>query len=409
MENIFQHIYNPNEYRYYKVNYLYLFNMESAKSKKNDKLNSEIRQFFPTTNKRILKVIEPYLNEIDDNNYKLRERKIVDYKAKFEPSDHSEDGDDRKDEKSVASQGEVSEDFQITKKKKKLLNKKRPRKNSESISEEGLIEQCSDDNTSNYSANNDDLNDPNADYIELTDSRCLAKAKTEAIHTIYEAETEINRLEKEFYINESRISENKSRYPDFCIPICSDIREFKFKQLAEKQKELTGQLFDAIMMDPPWQLSSSQPTRGVAIAYDTLADNIITDIPVEQLQTDGFIFIWTINAKFKVTLDLIKGWGYRYCDEIVWIKQTVNGKIAKGHGYYLQHTKETCLIGIKGNPKYNKDVMTDVIFSKRRGQSQKPEEVYDIIEGLIPNGYYLEIFGRRNNLRNYWVTIGNEI
>jgi mRNA (2'-O-methyladenosine-N6-)-methyltransferase len=53
--------------------------------------------------------------------------------------------------------------------------------------------------------------------------------------------------------------------------------------------------------------------------------------------------------------------------------------------------------------------MIDVIFSKRRGQSQKPEEMYDIIEGLVPNGYYLEIFGRRNNLRNYWVTIGNEI
>lgn len=100
---------------------------------------------------------------------------------------------------------------------------------------------------------------------------------------------------------------------------------------------------------------------------------------------------------------------FRYCDEIVWIKQTVNGKIAKGHGYYLQHTKETCLIGIKGNPVYSKSVFGDVIFSKRRGQSQKPEETYDIIERLVPNGYYLEIFGRRNNLRNNWVTIGNEI
>jgi len=27
----------------------------------------------------------------------------------------------------------------------------------------------------------------------------------------------------------------------------------------------------------------------------------------------------------------------------------------------------------------------------------------------VPNGYYLEIFGRRNNLREKWVTIGNEI
>jgi mRNA (2'-O-methyladenosine-N6-)-methyltransferase len=382
--------------------------MESAKGKKNDDLNSDIRTFFPTTNKRILKVIEPYLNEINETNYKLRERKIVDYKAKFEPSDNEDDDEKGGDEECLMSHG--SEDFEINKKKKKLLNKKRSRKQQSEDNNSGgedLVEHCSDD-TSGLSEAGGDA-DSEVGYIELKDSRCLAKVKTEAIHTIYQAENEINKLEKEFFMNEGRISENKSRYPDFCIPICSDIREFKFTKLAEKQKELTGQLFDAIMMDPPWQLSSSQPTRGVAIAYDTLADSIITEIPVHQLQTDGFIFIWTINAKFKVTLDLIKGWGYKYCDEIVWIKQTVNGKIAKGHGYYLQHTKETCLIGIKGNPKYNKNVMTDVIFSRRRGQSQKPEEIYEIIEGLIPNGHYLEIFGRRNNLRNYWVTIGNEI
>jgi mRNA (2'-O-methyladenosine-N6-)-methyltransferase len=28
---------------------------------------------------------------------------------------------------------------------------------------------------------------------------------------------------------------------------------------------------------------------------------------------------------------------------------------------------------------------------------------------MIPNGRYLEIFARKNNLRNYWVSIGNEV
>jgi mRNA (2'-O-methyladenosine-N6-)-methyltransferase len=28
----------------------------------------------------------------------------------------------------------------------------------------------------------------------------------------------------------------------------------------------------------------------------------------------------------------------------------------------------------------------DVIFSERRGQSQKPEEVYELIEALVPKG-----------------------
>lgn len=66
---------------------------------------------------------------------------------------------------------------------------------------------------------------------------------------------------------------------------------------------------------------------------------------------------------------------------------------------------------------YNANVGRDLIFSERRGQSQKPNEIYEIIEEMIPQGklsllrqgFYLEIFGRRNNLRDRWVTIGNEL
>lgn len=52
---------------------------------------------------------------------------------------------------------------------------------------------------------------------------------------------------------------------------------------------------------------------------------------------------------------------------------------------------------------------SDVIYSERLGQSQKPLDIYELIERLVPNGYYLEVFGRRNNLRNDWMTIGNEL
>lgn len=33
--------------------------------------------------------------------------------------------------------------------------------------------------------------------------------------------------------------------------------------------------------------------------------------------------------------------------DIAWVKRTVNRKLAKCHGYYLQHAKETCFVGIK--------------------------------------------------------------
>ena len=90
-----------------------------------------------------------------------------------------------------------------------------------------------------------------------------------------------------------------------------------------------------ITIDPPWQLSSANPTRGVAIAYDTLNDKEILNIPFDKIQSDGFLFIWVINAKYRMALDMMKQYNYRLVDEIAWVKQTVNGKIAKGHGYYL--------------------------------------------------------------------------
>ena len=69
----------------------------------------------------------------------------------------------------------------------------------------------------------------------------------------------------------------------------------------------------------------------------------------------------------------MKKWNYKVVDSLAWVKSTINEKIAKGHGFYLQHAKETCIIGVKGNPpNINNGVSSDLIFSLRRGQSQKP-------------------------------------
>ena len=69
---------------------------------------------------------------------------------------------------------------------------------------------------------------------------------------------------------------------------------------------------------------------------------------------------------------------------------TVNRRMAKSHGYYLQHAKEVCLVGKKGSdpPGTRKCVGSDIIYSERRGQSQKPEEIYQLIEELVPNGTF---------------------
>ncbi|KAJ3036579.1 hypothetical protein HDV00_002539 [Rhizophlyctis rosea] len=204
---------------------------------------------------------------------------------------------------------------------------------------------------------------------------------------------------------EEDINYEEFEAPEWCVPIKANVLDFEWDELAATCQ------FDVISMDPPWQLASSAPTRGVAIGYQQLPDLLIERLPIEKLQTNGFIFIWVINNKYAKAFELMEKWGYTYVDDITWVKQTVNRRMAKGHGYYLQHAKETCLVGRKGTdpPGCKKGIGSDVIFSERRGQSQKPEELYEMIEELVPNGKYLEIFGRKNNLRDFWVTIGNEL
>src|SRR5690554_5032857 len=108
------------------------------------------------------------------------------------------------------------------------------------------------------------------------------------------------------------------------------------------------------------------------------------DLPVPRLQKNGFLFIWVINARYAFALEMFEKWGYTYnlfdlltlslVDDITWVKNTVNRRLAKGHGFYLQHAKETCLVGKKGvdPPGLQTNIGSDVLFGERRGQSQKP-------------------------------------
>ena len=44
-----------------------------------------------------------------------------------------------------------------------------------------------------------------------------------------------------------------------------------------------------------------------------------------------------------------------------------------------------------------------------RNKSQKPNEMYEIIEKMMPGSKKIELFARNNNLREGWLSIGNQI
>ena len=171
----------------------------------------------------------------------------------------------------------------------------------------------------------------------------------------------------------------------------------------------------------------------MTITYDCLDDATIAAIPLRAVQESGLLFLWVINSKYRTALNMIRDWGYRcvlWCcftarlvGDITWVKISSRGLLGHGNGHYLQHSKETCLVAMKGSnacvDPSKLGMINDIIFAKRKGQSQKPNEIYTLIESLVPEGrvcdfrsrvgFYLEVFGRWNNLRNNWVTIGNEL
>ena len=150
----------------------------------------------------------------------------------------------------------------------------------------------------------------------------------------------------------------------------------------------------------------------VTIKYESLNDETIASIPLHHIQKAGFLFLWVINSKYRVALSMLRNWGYTYwpvgrlrrrlVGDITWVKMTVRGFLGYGNGHYLQHSKETCLVGKKGDCPYVDPSqigrLNDVIFAKRKGQSQKPNEIYPLIESLVPGGVWFGWAVRRRIL-----------
>ena len=162
--------------------------------------------------------------------------------------------------------------------------------------------------------------------------------------------------------------------------------------------------FDVIMADPPWDIHMELP-------YGTLRDDEMKNLPVKKLQDDGVIFLWVTGRATELARECLEIWGYKRKEELVWIKTNqLQRLIRTGRtGHWLNHSKEHCLIGIKGNPKLNRNVDCDVLVSEVRETSRKPDEIYELIERMKPGGRKLELFARPHNRRQGWISLGNQL
>ncbi|ANQ06071.1 Uncharacterized protein PCOAH_00002540 [Plasmodium coatneyi] len=165
-----------------------------------------------------------------------------------------------------------------------------------------------------------------------------------------------------------------------------------------------NQYVSVVMADPPWDIHMDLP-------YGTMTDNEMKLLPVQLIQDEGMIFLWVTGRAMELARECLQIWGYKRVEEILWVKTNHLQRIIRTGrtGHWLNHSKEHCLVGIKGNPVVNRNIDCNVIVSEVRETSRKPDEIYSLIERMCPQNLKIELFGRPHNIRRNWITLGNQL
>eukprot|EP00933_Yihiella_yeosuensis_P017282 TRINITY_DN14474_c0_g1_i1.p1 TRINITY_DN14474_c0_g1~~TRINITY_DN14474_c0_g1_i1.p1 ORF type:complete len:485 (+),score=73.96 TRINITY_DN14474_c0_g1_i1:85-1539(+) len=201
-----------------------------------------------------------------------------------------------------------------------------------------------------------------------------------------------------------------------------DLKEFDFNSLGTK--------FDVVLIDPPWEEYQTRVAGMYVPDEDKAVWNMeeLRQLKVNEVaDSQSFIFLWCGETHLEHGRELIKRWGFRRVEDICWVKTNRlaatdhKGRVKRqtvmyGDQSILQRTKEHCIVGVKGTLKRSVDTHflhancdVDLIMEEEKGfgSTQKPSEMYEIIEHFCLGRRRLELFGNDRNLRDGWLTLGS--
>jgi N6-adenosine-specific RNA methylase IME4 len=175
-----------------------------------------------------------------------------------------------------------------------------------------------------------------------------------------------------------------------------------------------GRKFHTVLADPPWRFINRTgkvaPEHRRLNRYETMTAAEIGDLPVSEVTaTPAHLYLWVPNALLPEGLQVMKSWGFDYKSNIIWHKiRKDGGSDGRGVGFYFRNVTEILLFGTRG-----KNARTlapgrrqvNMIETRKREHSRKPDEQYDVIESCS-RGPYLELFAR--GTRPGWTYWGNQ-
>ncbi|MCM3897085.1 MT-A70 family methyltransferase [Gordonia sputi] len=171
--------------------------------------------------------------------------------------------------------------------------------------------------------------------------------------------------------------------------------------------------FQTVLADPPWRFANRTgkvaPEHRRLDRYGTMDLEEIKALPVDSVTADNaHLYLWVPNALLLEGIEVLQAWGFRYVSNVIWAKRRKDGgPDGRGVGFYFRNVTEPILFGVKGSMRTLAPARSTVnmIETRKREHSRKPDEQYDLIESCSP-GPYLEMFARY--ARPGWSAWGNE-
>lgn len=183
---------------------------------------------------------------------------------------------------------------------------------------------------------------------------------------------------------------------------------------ADLTNHLKGRSFGTVLADPPWRFANRTgkmaPEHRRLTRYETLSLDEIAALPVTNHVCDvAHCYLWVPNALLPWGLHVMQAWGFEYKTNLVWFKvRKDGGPDGRGVGFYFRNVTEVILFGVRGKGARTLDPgrsQVNLIASRKREHSRKPDEQYRIIESCSW-GPYLELFGR--GVRDGWTVWGHQ-
>jgi N6-adenosine-specific RNA methylase IME4 len=171
--------------------------------------------------------------------------------------------------------------------------------------------------------------------------------------------------------------------------------------------------FSTVLADPPWRFSNRTgkvaPEHRRLDRYSTMSLDAIKALQVRDVVgRNAHLYLWVPNALLPDGMAVMEAWGFRYISNLVWAKRRKDGgPDGRGVGFYFRNVTELVLFGVRGSMRTLPPGRSQVnmIETRKREHSRKPDEQYELIEACSP-GPYLELFARQR--RPGWTMWGNE-